>query len=87
MPKGAIIIFDEINDHGLPAKLWLEETMGIRNLRIERFSFDTKNLCGPLTIFLRIVCKDFRLASKIYDRDLIGFLRLHSDVDKEFSAN
>ena len=26
------------------------------------------------------------MASKIYDRDLIGFLRLHSDVDKEFLA-
>ena len=43
MPKGAIIIFDEINDHGLPGEtMALEETMGIRNLRIERFSFDTK---------------------------------------------
>ena len=59
MPKGAIIIFYEINSHGLPGEtMALEETMGIRNLRIERFSFDTKISCGPLTIFLRIDVKE-----------------------------
>ncbi len=42
MPKGAIIIFDELN-----SKDWLGETkavldtIGLRNLRIERFPFDS----------------------------------------------
>ncbi|MBI1829455.1 MAG: class I SAM-dependent methyltransferase [Thaumarchaeota archaeon] len=42
MPKGAIIVFDELN-----SKEWVGETkavletIGIRNLRIERFSFNT----------------------------------------------
>lgn len=42
MPKGAIIAFDELN-----SKEWVGETkavletIGIRNLRIERFSFNT----------------------------------------------
>lgn len=42
MPKGAIIIFDELN-----SKDWIGETLavldtvGLRNLRIERFSFDS----------------------------------------------
>lgn len=42
MPKGAVIIFDELN-----SKDWIGETMavldtiGIKNLKIERFSFDS----------------------------------------------
>jgi len=42
MPKGAIIIFDELN-----SKDWIGETMavldtiGIKNLKIERFPFDS----------------------------------------------
>ena len=42
MPKGSIIVFDELN-----SKLWPGETkavldtIGIRNLRIERFNFDS----------------------------------------------
>jgi len=42
MPKGGIIIFDELN-----SKDWVGETravlktIGIRNLKIERFSFDS----------------------------------------------
>jgi hypothetical protein len=41
MPKGAIIVFDELN-----AKMFsgetraVDEQLGIRNLRIERFSFE-----------------------------------------------
>lgn len=43
MPKGSIIVFDEINN-----KAWSGETtalieqLGINNLRLQRFSFDTK---------------------------------------------
>jgi len=43
MPKGSIIVFDEINN-----KSWSGETtalieqLGINNLRLQRFSFDTK---------------------------------------------
>jgi hypothetical protein len=42
MPKGAVIVFDELN-----APLWpgetiaLLDTLGVRDLRIERFSWDT----------------------------------------------
>lgn len=43
MPKGSIIVFDELNDRGLPGEtLALIDTIGIRNLSIKRFSHDTK---------------------------------------------
>ena len=43
MPKGAVIVFDELNDRGLPGEtLALIDTIGIRNLAIKRFSHDTK---------------------------------------------
>lgn len=42
MPKGAIIAFDELNHPDWPGEtLALLETIGIRNLRIERFPFDS----------------------------------------------
>lgn len=42
MPKGAIIAFDELNADTWPGEtLAVLETLGIRNLRIERFPFDT----------------------------------------------
>ena len=42
MPKGAIIAFDELNAPNWPGEtLAVLETIGIRNLRIERFEFDT----------------------------------------------
>ena len=42
MPKGAIIAFDELNAPNWPGEtLAVLETVGIRNLRIERFQFDT----------------------------------------------
>lgn len=41
MPKGAIIAFDELNSERWPGEtLAALETIGLRNLRIERFSFD-----------------------------------------------
>jgi hypothetical protein len=43
MPKGSIIAFDELNDRGFPGEtLAVLETVGLRNLRIERFYYDTK---------------------------------------------
>lgn len=43
MPKGSIIVFDELNDRGLPGEtIALMDSIDIRKLRIERFSFDTK---------------------------------------------
>lgn len=43
MPKGSVIVFDEINDRGLPGEtIALMDSMDIRKLRIERFHFDTK---------------------------------------------
>jgi len=42
MPKGAIIIFDEINQPGYPGEtLAVDEFIGIRNLRINRCVFET----------------------------------------------
>ena len=41
MPKGAIIVFDELNNHRWPGEtIALTETLGIHNLRIEKFPFD-----------------------------------------------
>ena len=41
MPKGAIIFFDELNDERWPGEtLAVMDTIGLKNLRIERFAFD-----------------------------------------------
>lgn len=43
MPKGGVIVFDELNDRGLPGEtLAVLDTCELNKLRIERFSFDTK---------------------------------------------
>ncbi len=43
MPKGAILAFDELNDRGWPGEtIALLQTIGVRSLRLQRFSFDTK---------------------------------------------
>lgn len=43
MPKGGVIVFDELNDRGLPGEtLAVLDTCDLSRLRIERFSFDTK---------------------------------------------
>ena len=42
MPKGAIIVFDQLNAETFPGEtIAVDELMGIRNMRIERFSFDS----------------------------------------------
>jgi len=42
MPKGSIIAFDELNSKNWPGEtIAVLETIGIRNLRIERSIFDT----------------------------------------------
>lgn len=42
MPKGSIIVFDELNARIFPGEtLAVLDTLGIRNLRIRRFSFDS----------------------------------------------
>ncbi|KAF6242986.1 dTDP-6-deoxy-L-hexose 3-O-methyltransferase [Nitrosopumilus sp. b1] len=43
MPKGSVIVFDEINDKVWPGETTaLLNTVGIQNLRLQRFPFDTK---------------------------------------------
>jgi len=43
MPKGSVIVFDELNDRGLPGEtLALLDTIGVNNLAIKRFTHDTK---------------------------------------------
>ena len=43
MPKGAILAFDELNDRHMPGEtVAVLEAMNLRELRIQRFSFDTK---------------------------------------------
>ncbi|MGA8030498.1 MAG: hypothetical protein WB992_25425, partial [Bryobacteraceae bacterium] len=43
MPKGALIGFDELNDRAWPGEtLAVLRTLGVRNLRIQRFRYDTK---------------------------------------------
>lgn len=43
MPKGSVIVFDELNDRGLPGEtIALMDSIDIKKLRIERFSYDTK---------------------------------------------
>ncbi|OHB49680.1 MAG: hypothetical protein A2Y10_05855 [Planctomycetes bacterium GWF2_41_51] len=42
MPKGAILIFDEINQPGYPGEtLAVMDTLGLRNLRLERCAYET----------------------------------------------
>jgi len=42
MPKGAVIAFDELNYENFPGETTaVLKTVGVRNLRIERFAFDT----------------------------------------------
>jgi hypothetical protein len=42
MPKGAIIVFDELNAKIFPGETRaVDEVLGLRNLRIERFPFDS----------------------------------------------
>ena len=42
MPKGAVIVFDQLNAKIFPGEtLAVFETIGIRNLRIQRFPFDS----------------------------------------------
>jgi hypothetical protein len=42
MPKGAIVAFDELNAKSFPGEtIAVAETLGLRNLRIERFPFDS----------------------------------------------
>jgi len=43
MPKGAIIAFDDVNDKNWPGETKaLLDTIGIRNIKLKRFSFDTR---------------------------------------------
>jgi len=43
MPKGAILAFDDLNDKNWPGETTaLLSTMGIRNLKFERFTYDTR---------------------------------------------
>jgi hypothetical protein len=43
MPRGAIIAFDELNDRGWPGEtIALLDTIGVQDLRIQRFTYDTK---------------------------------------------
>jgi hypothetical protein len=43
MPKGSVIVFDELNDRGLPGEtIALLNSIDIKKLKIERFTFDTK---------------------------------------------
>jgi hypothetical protein len=42
MPKGSVIVFDELNARIFPGEtLAVLETLGLRNMRIERFPFDS----------------------------------------------
>ena len=43
MPKGAVIAFDELNNRGWPGEtLAVLKTIGVRDLRVQRFYYDTK---------------------------------------------
>ena len=43
MPKGAVIAFDEVNVESFPGEtVALLETLGVRELTLERFEYDTK---------------------------------------------
>jgi len=43
MPKGSVIVFDELNDRAWAGEtIAVLKTIGVRNLRIQRFYYDTK---------------------------------------------
>ena len=43
MPKGSIIAFDDVNDKNWPGETKaIFDTIGIRNIKLKRFSFDTR---------------------------------------------
>ena len=43
MPKGSVIVFDELNEEAFPGEtLAVLETIGVRNLRIQRFAFEPR---------------------------------------------
>jgi len=43
MPKGSVIVFDELNDRGLPGEtLAVLDSLDLSKIRIQRFTFDTK---------------------------------------------
>jgi hypothetical protein len=42
MPKGAVIVFDELNAKMFPGETRaVDEVLGLKNIRIKRFSFDS----------------------------------------------
>ena len=42
MPKGAVVVFDELNAKMFPGETCaVDEILGISNIKIERFSFDS----------------------------------------------
>jgi hypothetical protein len=42
MPKGAIVVFDELNAETFPGEtMAADEILGLRKVRIERFPFDS----------------------------------------------
>lgn len=42
MPKGAVIVFDELNAKNFPGETKaVDEVLGLRNIKIERFNFDS----------------------------------------------
>jgi hypothetical protein len=42
MPKGAVIVFDELNAKIFPGETKaVDEVIGLRNLKIKRFCFDS----------------------------------------------
>lgn len=43
MPKGSVLVFDELNDRGLPGEtIAVLDSIDIKKIKIERFTFDTK---------------------------------------------
>jgi hypothetical protein len=49
MPRGGVIVFDELNARMFPGETRaVDETLGLRNLKIERFPFDSYvSYCVP----------------------------------------
>jgi len=42
MPKGAIVVFDQLNAKIFPGEtMAVDEVLGLKNIRIERFPFDS----------------------------------------------
>lgn len=43
MPKGSVLVFDELNEEAFPGEtIAVLDTIGVRNLRIQRFSFEPR---------------------------------------------